>query len=426
MSSSGKSSRYERAFRVVLRGSSISMLGSRVSTIAFPMLVLYLTKSPLYAGLAVFAATAPSVLFYMPAGVLVDHWDPRRTMLCSECMRGLLISGVVLTLLLNGSVPVIVALAVLEEIAEVFAVLAERRYIRMLVDSGGQSDLARSAPVRVEARSHFIVLMGRPLGALLFETGYALPFLADMVSFVFSCLTLIRIRESPPVCRRKESPLQLRTEIACGVRYLVRNKYVRDSVILNSWMTLISQALILIFIAESRSQQLSALTIGMVFAASGLGGLLGAKLGNMIYEFIRPRFHILQGYSRIEVQLCAWSAGLLVLAVFMASYPVLYMAAVMAVFGFAGAIGNIELETYINLHVPKEMTARLASIDRLTSLLTCAAGPAIGGLLVNCFGGRAAVWWLFVMAMVPTVVVVTRAWTRVQKSTGIQIGRAHV
>ena len=62
-----------RAFSLLIAGSSVSMLGTRMTTIAFPMLVLYLTGSPVTAGWAAFVATAPSILAYMPAGALVDR-----------------------------------------------------------------------------------------------------------------------------------------------------------------------------------------------------------------------------------------------------------------------------------------------------------------------------------------------------------------
>src|SRR5579859_4190130 len=38
-----------RAFRLLMAGSSVSMLGTRMSNIALPMLVLYLTGSPVAA-----------------------------------------------------------------------------------------------------------------------------------------------------------------------------------------------------------------------------------------------------------------------------------------------------------------------------------------------------------------------------------------
>jgi len=70
-----------------MAGSSVSMLGTRMSNIALPMLALYLTGSPVAAGWTAFAATAPSFLVYMPAGALVDRWHPRRVMLISEFGR---------------------------------------------------------------------------------------------------------------------------------------------------------------------------------------------------------------------------------------------------------------------------------------------------------------------------------------------------
>src|SRR5260370_10063025 len=67
-----------RAFRILMAGSSVSLFGSRISTIAFPMLVLHLSGSPSVAGLVVFAAIVPSMLIYMPAGAMVDRLDPKR------------------------------------------------------------------------------------------------------------------------------------------------------------------------------------------------------------------------------------------------------------------------------------------------------------------------------------------------------------
>src|ERR1022692_4299045 len=109
--------RRDSDFQLLLTGSSVSMLGSRLTSIGYPLLVLALTGSPLVAGLVGFAATAPSILVYLPAGALVDRWDPWRAMLVCEFGRGAAIATVVITVALGSpSVALLTAVAVIEEI----------------------------------------------------------------------------------------------------------------------------------------------------------------------------------------------------------------------------------------------------------------------------------------------------------------------
>lgn len=403
--------RDNQAFRALLGGSSVSMLGSRVSTIAYPMLVLYLTRSPIDGGFAVFATTAPSVVIYVPAGALVDRWDPRRTMLCSEMFRGLAVGTIVgIVLFYRSCVLLLVGLAVIEEILGVFATLAERRCMGMLVEP----EFAASASARVEARTHVIVLFGRPLGALLFEIWHVLPFLADLVSFIISCLTLIGIRGKTPISAPQHLHARLREEIYDGLRWLKHDRFVRVSIILSSCMTFISQALMLVFIAESESRHLSALAIGSVLACSGFGGAVGAIFGKVVGRVIVSRLRFVQGCSRIKSQPFVWSAGLLALAVSFTSWRVPCMSIVLAIFGFSGALGNIELDTYITKNVPQEMLGRLTSILRQISSFMFAVGPAAGGVLVGCFGTDVAIWCLFAVAIALTALVarntIKRGW----------------
>src|ERR1051326_6924888 len=57
-----------RPFALFVAGSTMSMFGSRISLVAFPMLVLSLDGSPLVAGLVSCATILPSLLAYIPAG----------------------------------------------------------------------------------------------------------------------------------------------------------------------------------------------------------------------------------------------------------------------------------------------------------------------------------------------------------------------
>jgi MFS family permease len=376
------------AFKLLLGGSSISMLGSRLTTIAYPMLVLSLTGSPAAAGFAVFAATAPSILVYIPAGALADRWDPRRTMLATESLRGITIAIVVGSLAIHRpNVPLIIGMAVAEEILEVFGLLAERRYVRALVPGN-----ASSALVRMEARTHVVVLAGRPLGGLLFELRPVFPFLVDVVSFFISVVTLVGIGRKRAVQTAAVSRSQLIEEDRTALRWLLHDRFARIAMPLAACMTLVSQALIMVFLVESHTRQLSSAAIGIVLAASGLGGAFGAVTGS--------RWRVLDRQPRIKIQPFIWAVALLVLTISPPSAQVPCMAVVMMVLGYTGAMGNVELDTYLIERVPDGMLARVTSIGRLMSFSACAMGPALGGILIGSYGVQIAVFSLFVMTIV--------------------------
>ncbi len=67
-----------RDFVLLWTGQTISVFGSTVSTLAFPLLVLAITQSPAQAGVTGFVAGLPRVVFQLPAGAWVDRWDRRR------------------------------------------------------------------------------------------------------------------------------------------------------------------------------------------------------------------------------------------------------------------------------------------------------------------------------------------------------------
>ena len=83
-----------RDFQLLWIGQAASALGSRASTIAYPLLVLALTGSPADAGIVGFAATIPYLVLQLPAGVLVDRVDRRRAMLACDAGRLVILAGV--------------------------------------------------------------------------------------------------------------------------------------------------------------------------------------------------------------------------------------------------------------------------------------------------------------------------------------------
>lgn len=238
-----------------------------------------------------------------------------------------------------------------------------------------------------------MVLAGRPLGALLFGIDPIMPFGADVASFIYSGAALFMLKSRWPAdVKAKVSPEpapgsnRLSDDIWNGLSRVRQDRFACVVIVAFSAGTLIFQSLIMVVLAEAHVQKLSPLTIGMVLAASGVGGALGSAAASRLLGRLR--------YPWIILQSLIWFAGFAVLAL-LAGRQVILMAAVMAVLGFTGAMGNIELDTHLMRNFDKDMLARVTSVSRLMVLIACAVGPALGGTLVQEFGINAAMACLF-------------------------------
>jgi MFS family permease len=369
------------------------------------MLVLHLNNSPLIAGLVAFAAIAPSILFYIPAGALVDRWNPRRAMLFSECLRGVAIASVVLALAMfgpNTSIFFLIAAMIAEEILEVVSILADRRYLSRLIER----DKIASSQAYIEVRVHAAVLAGRPVGSWLFYVKPLLPFLADALSFCFSVGSLLLLRGHNEPARKWEpiSARQLYGEVGQGFKWLARNRHARMTIAFMAVTSLIAQALIMMFLAEAHAKELSTLGIGVVLAASGAGGALGSAAVRLIPAALKRRWSAMRRHW-LEFQFGSWSLaiGLLAMA---GGLPAWWSAGAMFILGFTGAIGNIAFGTYLVANVADNMLARVTSIGQVLTIAACALGPVIGGAAIQFRGPKGAVWVLFLAVAAAALVVV--------------------
>jgi len=372
-----------RAFRTLMAGSWISMIGSRISTIAFPMLVLDLNNSPFIAGLVTFVAIVPSMLAYIPAGALVDRWNPWRVMLVTELLRGLAVAAVIIYILaFNDGAKVywLMSFMVAEEILEIFWMLADRRYMSQLMER----DKIAERQASIEVRGHAAFLTGRPIGPYLFTLAPFAPFLADALSFLVSVGTLIAIRDPVTASKRPAvaSRRRLRREIAEGFQWLTENWHAGATMLLLAFTTLIAQALIMMFLAEAHDNKLSTVSIGVVLAASGVGGTVGSAIAKRLPGWIK-RFWL-------QIQMCAWSTALCLLAL-SGVRLVWCIAAVMMILGLTGSIGNIQFGIYLVRNVHEGMLGRVIGIGQVLAIGAIGVGPLLGGTAIQRFGIQVAV-----------------------------------
>jgi MFS family permease len=86
-----------------VKGSSLSDLGSGLCALAYPLLVLALSHSPVIAGAVGTVASVVAFGVRLPAGALADRLDRRKTMIVSDGVRTVVLAALAVAVALAVS-----------------------------------------------------------------------------------------------------------------------------------------------------------------------------------------------------------------------------------------------------------------------------------------------------------------------------------
>lgn len=352
----------------------VSTVGSRVTSLAFPLLVLAITHSPAKAGAVGFAQTLPFLLLYLPAGAFIDRWDRKRAMLICDAGRATALGSVALTVALGWlSMVQIVVVALLEGSLFVLFDLAEGAALPQLVSK--EQVPAAVAQNQVKAQGADVV--GQPLGGVLFSIAWLLPFLADSVSYLVSFVALLFIRQ-PFQQSRAQQPTRLRTEIAEGLRWVWHQPFLRAAVGMIGGVNLVLNALTLVLIVRAKELGASPALIGVMFVFVGVGGLLGS----FVAPWVRRRF----AARRVIVAIgWLWAVQIGVLALL--PNP-LSLGVVSGLRSFAGPAFNVVVNSHVYQVTPDRLLGRVRSAARMVTWGSIPLGTLAGGFLAGALGAQ--------------------------------------
>ncbi|MEU0076130.1 MFS transporter [Streptomyces sp. NPDC006332] len=364
--------RKNRAFLLLWTGAGLSLFGTRASTVAYPLLMVWYGGSPTGAGLVGFAALLPQLLLQLPAGALVDRLDRRRLMILCD-LAGLTAMGSVAAALISGHLwlPHLMAAAFVEGSAAIFYRLAERAAVRNLV----HPDHLTVALTRNEARGQGAGLLGQLGGSSLYAVARWLPFLLTAVSHLTALITLLLIRKKFQ-SERPQAPRDLRREVGEGLTWVWRQRFMRAAVGLIAGSNILFQVLSLALVLIVKENGGSPATIGLIGTVSGVGGILGALTGSWFLKRLSPG-------AIVTGTLAVWA--LLMTPVALVDQPVL-IGALFAGMSFAGALLNVAAGVYQVQITPDEMQGRVTSVFALIGSGMNSAGALAGGLLLAAFG----------------------------------------
>ena len=264
--------RRNRDFNLLWVGQVASDLGANVSAIAFPLLVLATTGSPVKAGIVAAARSLPDLVLSVPAGALVDRWDQKRVMIVADSARAAALGSLALAVALDAvTFGHMVAVAFVEGVGFVFFDLAEASALpKVVADRHLDAALARNS-----VRAHTAALAGQPLGGALFALGRAVPFVFDAVSYLMSVVTVSLIRTSFRRDPLPERP-RLRGEMREGLSWFWRQPFLRTTSLIAMTRSVTLNGLYLVVIVIARERGASAALIGALFAFVGVAGILGS------------------------------------------------------------------------------------------------------------------------------------------------------
>jgi MFS family permease len=367
-----------RDFLILRTGEAISVLGSRVSLIAFPLVVLAFTHSAAWAGFIGFLNTLPQLLFNLPAGVYIDRWDRKRVMILCDTGRCIAIGSVALVLALGHlSIAHLAIVAFVEGSLAVLFVLAEGAAVPRIVPKE-QLSLAYA---QNEAVSRGAMLLGQPLGGFLYGLAAALPFLADAVSYGVSLVSLLFIRTPFQKERSVSDPRSFRAELVAGLRWVWHQPFLRVSTFLVAGTNFLFAANYLVVIVLAQHQHASARSIGLIFGLSGLGGLIGALLSGWLTQ----RLSLAQIVIGVN-----WFWAIL--------WPLFALAptwwALGSLYGLmvvVGPVWNVALGAYIRTLIPDEFQARVGGVLMLIAWGTIPLGSIVAGPMLQTIGANATV-----------------------------------
>ena len=374
-----------RDYLLLWSGQAFSDIGGAVSELAFPLLVLALTHSAAQAGFVEALRALPALLMTLPAGALVDRWDRRRIMLVCDTARALSFASIPAAYVLGWlTIWQLCAAALFEGALRVLFDLAKTAAVARVV--------ARAQLTAAVAQGEFVegttALVGRSLSGALYTLGAMVPFLADVVSYIISLVTLALIR-TPFQSERASTSRNMWADIGSGARWVWRQPFILTMTLMMGAGAFVYPGATLITIILAQQAGAPAWMIGLIFAAFGVGAILGSWLTPWLGRHVTVGQFIL--VSRWYYAL-SWP--------FYALTP--FPAALGAITFGAGVVEPLEDTAYFSHRlrlIPEEIQGRVISVCRLAPSVMRPLGLALMGFLIQRFGVIPAIWlgWVWLL-----------------------------
>ncbi|MGZ4183007.1 MAG: MFS transporter [Solirubrobacteraceae bacterium] len=370
--------------RLLLGAGLISLLGDWVLRVGLAYYVYALTGSTVASAVMLLASFVPQIVLSSLAGVFVDRWDPKRTMVVTN----LALAGGLLPLLFvrhPRDVWVIYVVMAWEGAVQQFLAPAEQKMLPLVADPPHLPTVNALYGQNRDASR----LLGAALGGALVAAGGLAPVvIADFASFLIAaafCAILPVLRTAPSLPATVSSLegriRDLRQEWADGLRLSTRESVLRALLIFLAIISVGEGVMGTLFAPFVRSVlHGTGADFGLINAAQAAGGIGGGLGAASLGRRLDPVAALC--YCAI-----AFGAVDLIMFLYPLAWPVVWPAAMLiAGAGIAGAFMLTAAMTLMQEHTSDRYRGRVFGALGAVEGLAIVAGTVAAGVLAHALG----------------------------------------
>ena len=369
--------RSNRDFRLLYAGTLISLGGDWFLTVALLDLVLQLTGSATLASLMLLCQSLPIFFFTPIAGHLVDRVDRRKLMIVVDIIR----TGACLLPLMARTpalLPFAYAGVILISIGSAYFEPASQAALPNIVTA------EELAPANILMGSTWgtMLAVGAALGGAVTMTfGRDVSFVVDAISFLLSAVILWRMRVPFSESHTEHEQPPLVESIRQTIRYARDNPRVLALLTSKGGYGLGAGVVAMLSVFGKEIFRAGAFGIGLLFAARGLGALLGP----FVIRAVSDRNEL--QYRLIAASVLLFGVGYIGLG-FSRS---LLLGAASVFFAHLGGGAQWQTSTYgLQREVPDWIRGRVFAADWGFVTLTMSISSLAAGIVSDHFGATVA------------------------------------
>jgi putative nucleotidyltransferase with HDIG domain len=357
-------------FRLLWIGQAVSYFGDMMNTTGLAILLFVVTRSPYLVALGLIAKAAPTVLFGLVAGPIVDRFNRQRLMIASDLSRALL--TVLIPFLAVRWLPGVFIDVFLVATASAFFNPAKQAIVPNLVSA---RQLVQANGLIASSEKAMEILGYSTAGIIAAAISFVPLFLIDAGTYLFSAVTLLGVRDISRRAARTQR--RLLVDIGEGARFILHNPILRSSMALTlAAAFFVGLTFPILVVMSYGALKGGAFGYGLLEAAIGAGAMVGALLAPVAMRRFVAGALILAG---------VFGMGLANLVTgFMQS--VWIAAAVLLVGGIASTIYYVPLISVTQREAPDYVRGRVMSVRFLLVQVGLLTGMALAGPLTDHVG----------------------------------------